>query len=1587
MTTTPDQAPSVTVENVLDHLRATAMSEREKGDLFERLIRSYFLTDPLYKDRFEQVWMWSDWPENTGQDVGIDLVGSLVEGGLCAIQCKFYGPNKRLDLDDLATFFTESGKAGFSERLIVSTTDKWTKNAEKALDNQSIPVARIGLADLQASTVDWTAVNPLKPEQIKLLAAREPRPHQAQALADVMGGLAEADRGKLIMACGTGKTFTSLLIAQAFAERLDEARPARVLFLVPSISLMSQTVREWTSHAAMQLTPFAVCSDTKVGRDSEDLSRHDLPFPATTNAEKLCTHVATSASDGEGLLVVFSTYQSLAVIHDAQKLGLESFDLVICDEAHRTTGVTISGEDDSQFVKIHQGQYIQALKRLYMTATPRMFADATKSKAKDKDAVLWSMDDEAVFGKELHRLSFGKAVEQELLTDYKVVVLGIDEEYVSKKFQSQFEQNGELKLEDAVKVVGCWNGLSRRERDEDGEAVISGPPLRRAVAFAGSIGASKKITGMFENVADLLVAPDDEDPVLVEAEHVDGTMNSLVRNQYLDWLKKPFQANENLCRILSNAKCLSEGVDVPSLDAVLFLAPRKSPVDVVQAVGRVMRLAKDKEYGYIILPIGIPADRSTEDALGDNKNYAVVWEVLQALRAHDERFNATINKIELNKERPDQIQVVGLPGMDSNGHSDGTQHSQMTLAFPDLEEWRDAVYAQIVQKVGDRLYWEDWANDIAKIAERHVTRITALLSDESLGIDEQFEKFLTGLRGNLNESITRENAIEMLAQHLITKPVFDALFEDYDFAQHNPVSLVMQGMLDALEGQHIEAEAESLDAFYESVRRRADGIDNAEGKQRIITELYEKFFRNAFPKAAESLGIAYTPIEIVDFILRSVEHILNTEFEASLNDAGVHVLDPFTGTGTFIVRLLQSGLITADQLLRKYVQELHANEINLLAYYVAAVNIEATFHGIVGGEYRPFEGIVLTDTFQMHEADDSLDPGVFSDNNERVIKQKNTEIRVIIGNPPYSAGQTSANDNNQNLRYPTLDAKVERTYAAHSSAVNKNSLYDSYIRAFRWASDRIGNSGIVAFVSNGGYLDSNTADGMRKCLVEEFDTIYVFNLRGNQRAAGEQSRKEGGKVFGSSSRATIAYTFLVKTGRKEQGRPAKVLYRDIGDYLSREEKLSIVENSYIEDIPWIEVHPDAHGDWINQRRDDFERFLDISKIFREFGRGVETARDAWVYNSSSAALEENVKLTIAAFNAESGKDHPDRDPKKIAWSRSLLRMAHKNTKINFDPRSSFQASYRPFFKQNLYRGRALINVVGVAAKAFPTPASEDFGFYVVAAGSDKPWSVLATAEMPDLAFWGSSSGQFFPRYSYAQLASGTDLLGEDRSLFDEAEGKRERLDNIRDDALAKFEDAYPTESITKDDVFHYAYGLMHSPEYRETYAADLRKMLPRIPFVREFRALADAGRALADLHLNYEAAEPYEVEERVSATMDDPYQQYRVEKLAFGQGPRVNGKGTKDRSTVIYNSRITLSGIPEEAYRYLLGSRSAIEWIMDRYQIRVDKASGIVNDPNDWSREHGNPRYIIDLVKRIVTMSVETMKIVDALPPLEIEPS
>lgn len=1717
----PREAAQLTVHDILKKFRDTSFTQKEKGTRFERLMRSWLRTDPRYSSLFSEVWLWEDFPSRGdfgGKDTGIDLVARTHEGDYWAIQCKCYAEGTSIDKPSVDSFLATSSRCftdpllrsegissldkRFDKRLWISTTNKWGANAEEAIQNQDPQVVRVGLHELEISPVDWARLLEGQEGKKALGAGKQLRPHQLDAISRAEVHFADNERGKLIMACGTGKTFTSLRMMERLVAEPQGGR-GLILFLVPSIALLGQSLNDWCADATTPIKAVCICSDAKSNRktrkassaSSDDVSDSivDLALPASTDTASILRQLRAYRSH-KGLVVVFSTYQSIDVVSEAQHKLLEetagewgTFDFIVCDEAHRTTGVKL-GESradaakESNFLKVHDASFLRAHRRLYMTATPRLYGDSAKVKASKEDLILCSMDDETLYGKEFHRVNFAYAVQNGILCDYKVMVITITEDMIPETLREEIKKGGisELNYDNATRFIGLIRGLSKQIRGDDGVTWEQDPRLmRRALAFASTIdggmsnkrstkgerelaasyaNSSKGIAETFpllsQHFSESLTPEERQRTVRIQTRHVDGSMGAAERADALSWLSEE-ATDPQECRVLTNVRCLSEGVDVPALDAVLFLSSRSSQVDVVQSVGRVMRSFRrgqpdEKKYGYILIPVVIPEGESAEEALSQN-HYKVVWDILNALRAHDDHFNALINSIALNKKKSSKIVIVtpdapypsgtgeyppagtGRAGLGGEGEDDEAEDTPLPtpsqpLAIQQLlsfeEQLQQGIYAKLVEKCGERTYWENWAKSVGSIAQRYIERITRLVSAETSKLRTRFVDFVETLRLNLNPTITEAQCIEMLAQHLITRPVFEALFEEYAFVKNNSIASSMQLMIELLEAEAVNQENDTLESFYDSVRTNIGKIDNLEGKQTIIKNLYEKFFKGAFPKTVEQLGIVYTPVECVDFILHSVDYVLREDFDSSLSERGVHILDPFTGTGTFITRLLQSGLIAPEMLPHKYQHEIHCNELSLLAYYIADVNIESVFQEqhhryAPDAPYLPYDGVCLTDTFQLGEESQGerlFDKDFFVGNSEAVSLQKKAPVRVIIGNPPYSIGQKSANDNAQNADYPLLDKRIAQTYAARSSANNKNSLYDSYIRAFRWASDRVlyqfdkeghirydeemgrpaerTDGSIIAFISNGAWVDGSAHDGFRASLQREFDKIYVLNLRGNQRTSGELSRREGGKIFGGGSRTPIAITLLVKypaaSGKSRE--LAEIRYHDIGDYLKREQKLDILRQAcHLGGIPsWQAIQPNDKEDWINQRDGLFDTLLPLTPekrgdlkancIFSMYSRGLETGRDVWIYNYSGLQVSNNIERMIAFYNEQLGKAEPERIDVEISWTRGLLKDWKKGIVHFFDASAIRDCLYRPFSRVKAYGDGRLIEYPAIIDRYFPQQDTENLCIIVSGAGGRQEFTCFISRIIPDLNMLHSGD-QCFPLYWYEE-----NKQEQANDLFGNANASRyKRRDGVTDWMLREVRSRFSgARSLTKEDIFYYVYGLLHSTDYRERFADDLRKSLPRIPIVErveDFMAFCQAGRALAALHLGYEgypAPEGVVVTTAEQPASMDEYDYYRVEKMTFPKGVKKN----EASDTIHYNSRITITNIPLEAYDYVVNGKSAIHWVIECYQVTTDKNSGIVNDPNAWSQEQGKPRYILDLLLSVIHVSLESQRIIATLPRL-----
>lgn len=1543
--------------------------QRDKGTLFEKIAKIYFKNEPTYKNLFSDVWLLNEVPEEyaiSKKDTGVDLVArNEATGELTAIQAKFY--DNKIYKRHIDSFLAELGKSYYSDGIIVYSLDSLSSNADEAINQLSKPVAQIGLSDLRNSQVDWESFIPSRPNEVKVKNVKKTRSYQNEAIDLTINYFQEHDRGQLIMAPGTGKTFTSLKLVEKMAKQTNK-ETFNVLYLVPSIQLLSQTLIGWNNDTEVSMHSFAVTSDRNASKkkNADELSAKDIGFPATTDSEKLLSNYKKIENNQRDLTVVYSTYQSIEVLHEAQEKGFPEFDIVICDEAHRTTGAKALGEEASVFTRVHNNNYIKANKRLYQTATPKIYGTDAKQKAEDSSIVLSSMDNKDIYGEEIFRLGFGQAVSNDILTDYKVMVLAVDEKVIQKDMQKVLSdsENG-LDVDDVSKLIGVWNGLMKRN-SVDKEAIFEGKPMQRAISFINTINNSKKISSQFNEVVNEYLDGNESIQQSINVRHVDGMMNTLEKKEALDWLSEDFAEDET--RVLSNVKFLTEGIDVPNLDAVIFLAPKKSQVDIVQAVGRIMRKFKDKEYGYIILPIVIPEGTTPESILDNNKKYEAVWQILNALRSVDERFSAMINKLELNRKKPENMDVIGIgeaPSDEEVGNAliigDRDENVYQTSLDLDWEEIENAIYAKIVKKVGDRRYLEDWSEDVAKIAQRHIEQITIMISDENSQTAIEFDKFLKSLQHNINKSIDEKQAIEMLAQHLITAPIFEALFGEYSFVNNNPVSEAMDKIVEELSKfGGFNKEQDELKEFYDSVKLRAEGIDNAEAKQKIIITLYDKFFSKGFKETTQRLGIVFTPVEVVDFIVKSVDDVLKKHFGKAIEDEGVHILDPFTGTGTFIVRTLhylkdklENGEITLADVTRKYTQELHANEIVLLSYYIAAINIESTFAEMNHEEYKPFEGIVLTDTFESTEQEDTLDDSFFETNDERLKRQQEVPITAIIGNPPYSKIKSTANDFTSIQNYPKLDDSIKNTYAKETDATLKNSLQDSYIRALRWSTDRLAENGVIGFITNNGYIDSPSLNGVRRVLHQEFNYIYVIDLKGAVRGLSPEAVKRQGKnIFDIMT--GVAIVLLIKDGSNIHA----IRYHDIGDNQSKNEKLDILARHTLNDIEFKDIAMDENGDWINQRDKRYDRYISLNDssegIFVNKLVGFNTNRDFWAFNFSRKSVANNIERMISNYNSEIKRLENISDGKKrlsklnssedyISWSRGLKNKFIKSEKITMNKESIVLTQAKPFTKKYVYYDRNLVEMPGKFDKLLDP---NGLILYTPGPGGAKTFSVLIARGPVNLQGFGFAS----KTQTYPFKIKSTGFISESNY-------------NLTSNSENHFK-------LSDEELIYYVYAVLNSNEYKSKYEDELYKTIPRIPKVKEKEKYVEIGKKLSDLHLNYEDVPAYD---GVSIVFKSDNPSFRVKKMKHPK------RGQLD--TIIFNEDIVITDIPERAYEYVVNGKPAIEWIIDQYQVKKDKKSGIVDDPNEFS---DNPKYIFNLLLSIINVSMRTMNLIERLPPLEI---
>ncbi len=1356
------------LEEALRRLKFDDPKTRVLGSRFEDFIGSVFRKHPgVYgKERFEDIWSWNEWPDREnigyGTDCGIDLVArqtSAYGGGFCAIQCKYRSDGSSVSTREVDSFLAEVGK-GFVSSLLV-TSAPVAKAGMAKIRNASPSCQVLYTVEMDDWVDDWRDyVESPESFEIPPPLKHELYDYQADALRDVVEGFRQADRGQLILPCGTGKSFVALRIAERVV-----GKGGRVLYLVPSIALVGQTMREWSDQRSIPLKYLGICSDPTTGRKASarvDLAGDltELVMPVTTDPDRI-KGLITAPVSPEAMQVVFSTYHSAKRIESAvEDLDeVEVFDLIICDEAHRTTGVgasdSASDRERSYYRIVHHDDCIPAAKRLYMTATPRVFTERAKQKlaelGENEDPDCYDMNDEAVYGKEFYRMSFGDAVEDGYLSNYEILVITASAEAYLRSMGGLHDQivgsHRYVTLDDAIKLAGCWDALASPETTGVSPGTLpgevwagGGDPARSAIAFSNRVDTSKWVAENWQKIVEVIAEEDQQRSFLnLEVEHVDGSTPASERIKNLQRLEtsEEGEGGARTCQIVSNARVLSEGVNVPSLDAVLFLDPRSSPIDITQQVGRVMRRAPGKEKGYIVIAVVVPEGDDPKKLL-EASDWDVVWRVVKALRSHDERLEYYVNHEAAWENAPLRTRVSRLGKTEEQ--LKGNRYDriiQLQLAL------NDAIASMVVDTCGDRNIYPTWGRRAATVCRRIQARVKDL-TDPGGKCESVFQKFLEGITESVRRKVTLEEAQQMIAQHIVTIPVFDAMLGKNEFSQHNPVSKEIERLLEEFRrlGIEFDGEVKPLTRAYEGMNKAFKGAVSSSERVDILRKIYEGFFEAAMRDTVKRLGIVYTPVEIVDFMIRSVAAICEKEFGRSISSKNVNVLDPFVGTGTFLARLIEMRgdngeyIIRDEDLDRKYKEELHANELVLLAYYIAALKIEEAKHARdeertnETAEYAPFEKIVFTDTLHGSPRKPQL-PAFLDENIKNRKKQDEIPMEVILSNPPWSAGMKAAGDDNPNIEYEDVSKRIKATYGIkHREITGKSggkAFGNLYVKALRWATDRILLSedgrelpAVIGFVHPNSLVDGTSLAGVRALVRDEFSDVYVVNLRGNAYKSGEEFRKEGDKIFGGGSRNGVQITFLVRNPEKD--RPAVLHYAQVPDRMSLDEKFEWLENlkditsSELEEVPVTPRH-----DWVNLSDGSYERLLKVCDTgktigdvaFTKHALGVTAGSDTYVYSFNRKVLEERMQRFIDAYNEARKAMGDDNSPERLSevtrntrlddikWADTLKRSLKRGERIEFEPGRIREVLYRPFTKLWLYEDARILPSVRTISAMFP----------------------------------------------------------------------------------------------------------------------------------------------------------------------------------------------------------------------------------------------------------------------------------------------
>lgn len=1568
-------------EDFYNHLQSKDKESKDnvsKGKAFEYYTKSFIkkcisLEKSIAEDK---IYLWKDFPYKSTIDLGIDIVYEEERDGVSdfvGVQCKFKEKNTTLYADDLKTFlgllnsnFDVAGKKRrYSRGEIYTTSSNVSKNLTAMLKDFNPTTKLITYSDFCKYPFDFTS----DVENIKVVK-KELRAYQKKAIEKITEGFLDTDRGKLIMACGTGKTLVAVKVVKNFSEK-------SILYLLPSLSLVQQTLNVFSSDSDFKLEVGIVCSAKDIKTPSNDdehlITKEDLicvtGLKPTTDVKEISRFIDKESKKRTKIL--FCTYQSLDKIYEAYKTNqdLRKLDLVICDEAHKTAGVK-EKEKISNFRLIQDKSKILYDKILFMTATPKIYGGKAKKQAENASSIetLFSMDNESVYGKVFFEYNFDKAIKDGFLTDYKVVILkikrsGLDKSkngnvYFTKEFPFEFDK--ERNILDTENEQRSREGYHKVIFD-----FLEDKGIKRALNFTGKVSESKDIKDTINQTE-----ANKANKGNFEAYHLDGDNSIFQRKSGLDWLEKEEEDIKKI-KIMSNAKLLTEGIDVPNIDCIIFSRPKSSTVDIVQAVGRAIRKSKNKQFGYIILPIIVPSDIDDKQALNSSQ-YKEIWKVLSALRSHDEALSLEIDKINFNT-KPEKIDVVEYE-VDKHGNVTKIEEDVETQTrFSGLD--KDAsfdtslIYTKILDEVGDTDYWDAWTNLIVDLFKKLKDKIhTELTKDEIF--EKEFLEFIDFLKKTVKEDIDKETVEIMLCQHLISEPIFHSLFNDKDILSNIPIYKALEDVLSKLQTTKDELRSE-LKEFYETVEKRAKNITNFKGRQDFLNKVYDDFFRKIDKEVSKSDGVFYTRQDVVQFMIRISNDIFKKEFNKDIDSKEVLIIDPFVGTGNFIVNILdyfRNTLNTSkDDMAFKYTNDIFCNEINLLAYYIASVNIEYTYQELTQ-ETNPFKNISFVDTFKtledtLQEQTPEFTGDLFSTlndtNTKRIETQKKVQFNFLITNPPYFRDKKGS--------YEKIDDKIESWYQKNNDkSKNFMSLYDHYVRTFVCIQERLDNDGVACVITNNSFIDNNTFYLFREHLQRNFYKVYHFDLKGAGRhLSKEEIKKQGGNVFGIMTRVGI--TILVKK-KEYQDSVGKVFLYSIKDYTKQEEKLKILENirtlddlkDTLKEFSPVEQEEPYKNIWINQGNKEYHNsFVNLCSkdntlsIFTRNSKGLKSNRETWVIDFSREQLETKAKKLIEENNKiikDSLEKHNSKD-----FVMNFENVPAKE-KLYFKEDKVIEIFTKPFVKKWCYLEKKLFHSTYQTLNIF-RKEHQNIGICLTDKGHGDFSSVMSDINF-NLALIKNTN--VYPLYFFTD-----DILDS----------------NINKGSLEYLKKIYNKE-ITDKELFYYVYGITNSLEYKEVYENDLFRNDPKIPILKkvdDFLETSKIGQELSKLHLGYETLDPYQ-------KIDTSLNEYDI----------VNREGfTKlkyndiEKTSLKYNEHINIDNIPVDLFnKYLISGKNIVDHLIGYYKIQnktdipyLDN-NKMFSNPNNFDTELKG-KYIYDLIQKGITLGIKTQKLLESIPKID----